>query len=156
VTRGLWNLYFENLVNKNINQSLATENQFILYNTYLFSMADIAELQLKIKAVTFALDSFADYENDGERRSFLRQNFTAIAGLKTYLGYSESMLQNEKKQLQEMLLGLQRGRNILCLFFLYEIHLFIFVVGVVDLSRNIFLFLLVNRFFGICWWFPSR
>jgi hypothetical protein len=41
-------------------------------------MTDIAEIQLKIKAVEFALGSFADYENEGERRNFLRQNFTAI------------------------------------------------------------------------------
>jgi len=76
------------------------------------SMADIAEIQLKIKAVEFALGSFADYENEEERRIFLRQNFTAIRGLKTYFGFSETQLQDEKKQLQEkenLLLSLQRG-----------------------------------------------
>jgi len=75
-------------------------------------MADIAEIQLKIKAVEFALGSFADYENEEERRIFLRQNFTAIRGLKTYFGFSETQLQDEKKQLQEkenLLLSLQRG-----------------------------------------------
>lgn len=41
-------------------------------------MANIAEIQLKIKAVEFALGTFADYENEEERRNFLRQNFTAI------------------------------------------------------------------------------
>jgi hypothetical protein len=61
-------------------------------------MTDIAEIQLKIKAVEFALGTFADYENEGERRNILRQNFTAIPGLKTYFGFSEN---NEKKQLQE-------------------------------------------------------
>jgi hypothetical protein len=80
-------------------------------------MADIAALQLQIKAVTFALDSFADYENEEERKIYLRLNFTAVPGLKTYLGYSETKLQDEKKQLHEMevlLLGLQQGRNISC------------------------------------------
>jgi len=82
-------------------------------------MADIAEIQLKIKAVEFALGSFADYENEEERRIFLRQNFTAIRGLKTYFGFSETQLQDEKKQLQDeknllqekenLLLSLQRG-----------------------------------------------
>ncbi len=43
-------------------------------------MADIAEIQLKIKALEFALGAFADYENEGERKKFLRQNFTAIPG----------------------------------------------------------------------------
>ena len=33
-------------------------------------MADIAEIQLEIKAVKFALGAFADYENEEERRNF--------------------------------------------------------------------------------------
>ena len=102
-------------------------------------MADIAEIQLKIKNVEFALGSFADYENEEERRNFLRQNFTAIPGLKTYYGFSETelkekkkQLQNEKKQLQEkenllqekenLLLSLQRGRNIMLVFHFHKIY----------------------------------
>eukprot|EP00981_Chlorochromonas_danica_P003125 scaffold622_cov174-Ochromonas_danica.AAC.1 len=74
-------------------------------------MADIAEIQMKIKAVEFALGSFADYENEEERRNFLRQNFSAIPGLKTYFVFSETELKDEEKQLQEMeilLLALQK------------------------------------------------
>lgn len=80
-------------------------------------MADIAEIQMKIKAVEFALGSFADYENE---ENFLRQNFSAIPGLKTYFVFSETELKDEEKQLQEMeilLLALQkRGRNIMLVF----------------------------------------
>eukprot|EP01039_Chlorochromonas_danica_P001723 gene1723-1882_t len=71
-------------------------------------MADIAEIQMKIKAVEFALGSFADYENE---ENFLRQNFSAIPGLKTYFVFSETELKDEEKQLQEMeilLLALQK------------------------------------------------
>ncbi len=89
-------------------------------------MADIAEIQLKIKAVEFALGTFADYENEEERRNFLRQNFTAIPGLKTYFGFSETKLQDALNKLQDalnklqekenLLLALQRGRNIMLVF----------------------------------------
>jgi hypothetical protein len=64
-------------------------------------MTDIAEIQLKIKAVEFALGSFADYENEGERRNILRQNFTAIPGLKTYFGFSEDKLQDALNKQQD-------------------------------------------------------
>ena len=80
-------------------------------------MADIAEIQLEIKAVKFALDSFADYENDQERKKILRQNFTAIPGLKTYFSFSETELKDEKKQLQNLLLVReQQGRNFNLMF----------------------------------------
>jgi hypothetical protein len=64
-------------------------------------MTDIAEIQLEIKAVKFALGSFADYENEGERRNILRQNFTAIPGLKTYFGFSEDKLQDALNKQQD-------------------------------------------------------
>ena len=64
-------------------------------------MADITEIQSEIKAVKFALDSFADYENEEERRKFLRQNFTAVPGLKTYFGFSETELKDALNKLQE-------------------------------------------------------
>ena len=64
-------------------------------------MADIAEIQLKIRAVEFALGTFADYENEDERRIFLRQNFTAIPGLKTYFRFPETKLQDTLNKLQE-------------------------------------------------------
>jgi hypothetical protein len=75
-------------------------------------MADIAEIQLEIKAVKFALGTFADYESEEERRNFLRQNFTAVPGLKTYFGFSEDKLQDALNKLQEMenlLLAQQQG-----------------------------------------------
>ena len=78
-------------------------------------MADIAEIQLKVKAIEFALDSFADYENEGDRKKNLRQNFAAIPGLKTYFGFSEDDLKDALKMQQEKentLLALQRGENI--------------------------------------------
>jgi hypothetical protein len=64
-------------------------------------MAEIAEIHLKINAVEFALGSFADYEIEGERRNFLRQNFTEIPGLKTYFSFSTDKLQDALKQLQD-------------------------------------------------------
>jgi hypothetical protein len=61
-------------------------------------MTDIAEVRLEIKAVEFSLGSFADYQIEEERRNFLRQNFSAVPGLKTYFGFSETKQQDEKKQ----------------------------------------------------------
>lgn len=66
------------------------------------TMANIAEIQLKIKAVEFALASFADYDNEVERKTFLRHNFTAIPGLKTYFVFSDNKLQDALNKLQEM------------------------------------------------------
>lgn len=83
-------------------------------NTFSISMADTAEIELKIKAVEFALGSFADYENDEERKQCLRRNFTAIPGLKTYFDFSKVELKDEKKQLQA--LALLRGRDIMLVF----------------------------------------
>eukprot|EP01031_Cornospumella_fuschlensis_P045176 gene45176-55263_t len=75
-------------------------------------MADIAEIQLKIRAVEFALGTFADYEKEEERRNFLKQKFTAIPGLKTYFSFSETKLQDALSKLQEkenLLLAQQQG-----------------------------------------------
>jgi hypothetical protein len=80
-------------------------------------MTDIAEIQLEIKAVKFALGSFADYENEGERRNILRQNFTAIPGLKTYFGFSEDKLQDALNKLLEkenLLLAQLQGGVFIC------------------------------------------
>ena len=75
-------------------------------------MADnfIAEIQSEIKAVKFALGTFADYENEEERRNFLRQNFTPIPGLKTYFGFSEFELKDALKKQENLLLAQQKGR----------------------------------------------
>ena len=78
-------------------------------------MADITEIQLKIKAVEFSLGSFADYEIEEERRKFLRQNFSAVPGLKTYFDFPRDKLQDALNKLQEkenLLLALQQGRKL--------------------------------------------
>lgn len=65
-------------------------------------MANIAEVDLKIKAVEFVLGSFIDCESEEQRQLHLRQQLTEIPGLKTYVNYSEKRLQDEKKQLQDL------------------------------------------------------
>ena len=75
-------------------------------------MADITEIQLK-KAIQFALGSFADYESEEERRKFLRQNFTAVPGLKTYFGFSEDKLQDALSALSKQQNLLQEKENLL-------------------------------------------
>ena len=87
-------------------------------------MANIHEIELKIKAVEFALGSFADYDNEQERKFFLKKNLTAIPGLRTYFGFSEDKLQDalnkqqdEKNLLLEkeiLLLGQQQGGIFIC------------------------------------------
>ena len=79
---------------------------WIWYIPYIHikSMADISEIQLEIKAMKFALGTFADYENEEERRKFLRENFTAIKELKTYFSFSEDKLQDTLNKLQILLL----------------------------------------------------
>lgn len=70
-------------------------------------MADITDIQLKIKAVEFALDSFAEFENnEEERKKYLREHFTAKPGLKTYFGFSLN-------KLQDVLIKLQDEKNLL-------------------------------------------
>jgi hypothetical protein len=64
-------------------------------------MANINEIELKIKAVEFALGSFADYDNEQGRKSFLKKNLTAIPGLRTYFGFSEDKLQDALNKLQD-------------------------------------------------------
>jgi hypothetical protein len=63
-------------------------------------MTNLAEIQSKIRAIEFALESFADYENEEERRKFLRQNFTAIPRLKIYFDLAEEALHIKKNALQ--------------------------------------------------------
>jgi len=81
-------------------------------------MTDINEIKLEIKAVKFALRSFAKYENDGDRRrNFLRENFDTEPALETYYGFSEEKLQDSLNKLQEkenLLLAQQLGRNLFC------------------------------------------
>jgi hypothetical protein len=59
-----------------------------------------AEIQSKIKSIEFVLESFADYENEEERRFFLRQNFPAIPHLKIYYKLTKEALRTEMRTLR--------------------------------------------------------
>jgi len=74
-------------------------------------MADITEVQLKIKAVEFVLKSFARFSDEEERKGHLRAHLDAVQNLDTYFGFSENKLQDEKKQLQDALNKLQDALN---------------------------------------------
>jgi hypothetical protein len=75
-------------------------------------MTDFSEiLLLDIKAVKFALGVFAEYENEEERKHFLKQNFTAYPGLNAYFGYSQKELKEKEKVLEEK--ELQREKILL-------------------------------------------
>ena len=79
-------------------------------------MVNIAEIQLEIRAEEFALASFADLEDEEERRKFLKHQFTSQPILKKYLGFSEDKLQNALSKLQKnnnLLLAQQQGRKII-------------------------------------------
>jgi hypothetical protein len=81
----------------------------------------IAAVEQLIAAAAFAILTFADYENEEEkRRKIVRLNFAAVPGLKMYYGYSEAklqdtvkQLQDEKKQLQDEKKQLQENENLL-------------------------------------------
>jgi hypothetical protein len=73
----------------------------------------LAEIQSKIKAIEFALESFADYENEEERRNFLRQNFTAIPHLKIYFDLAKEALRTEKSNSEKKENALQTEKNAL-------------------------------------------
>jgi len=79
-------------------------------------MAEIAEIQLKIKAVEFALGSIARYVDEEQRKNHLRTQFDVVPNLDIYFTFSETELKVEKKQLQEkenLLLTLMQG-NFFC------------------------------------------
>jgi hypothetical protein len=76
-------------------------------------MADIAEIQLKIKAVEFALKSFARFSDEQQRRDHLRIQFDNVQNLDTYFGFSEDKLQDTLNKLQDeknLLLAQQQGK----------------------------------------------
>jgi acyl-CoA synthetase (AMP-forming)/AMP-acid ligase II len=80
-------------------------------------MTDIAENQSEIKAVKFVLASFARYENETERKFFLRQKFTTTPELMTYFGFSEGELRGTLNTLQEkenLLLTQRQGGIFIC------------------------------------------
>jgi hypothetical protein len=80
-------------------------------------MADITEIQLKIKAVEFALKSFARFSDEELRRNHLRSQFDSVQNLDTYFGFSEDKLQDALKLLLEkenLLLVQQQGGIFIC------------------------------------------
>ena len=78
-------------------------------------MADIADIQLKIKAVEFALASFTKYRNKEEERvAYLDSIVETNSFLDVYFDFSKQELQDALKQLQEMeniLLAKQQSEN---------------------------------------------
>jgi hypothetical protein len=56
------------------------------------------------------LESFVDYEDEGERKNFLSQNFMTIPALKVYLYFTQQELKEEKKLLQDLLLVQLQGK----------------------------------------------
>ena len=95
-------------------------HNFLKYgnDVYGISMVDI---QSKIKAVEFALRSFAKYEANEERRTlFLKEHFDAQSELEIYYLFSMKELKDALSKLQEkenLLLAQQRGRNFVLLCF---------------------------------------
>jgi hypothetical protein len=83
------------------------------------TMTDIAEIQLEIKAVEFALRCFARFSDEQQRKDHLRSQFDNVQNLDIYFGFSEfelidalNKLQYRKKLLLEkknLLLALQQG-----------------------------------------------
>jgi hypothetical protein len=64
-------------------------------------MADITETQLEIKAVEFALESFARFSDEQQRKDHLRAQLDAVQDLDTYFGFSEAELEDALNKLQE-------------------------------------------------------
>lgn len=63
-------------------------------------MDGIAEIQSEIKAVKFALKSFAQYRDDHQRQDYLRSNFDVVLNLDTYFGFSQDKLAEFLDKLQ--------------------------------------------------------
>lgn len=76
-------------------------------------MADITDIQLEIKAVQFALKSFARFSDEQQRKDHLRAQFDAVQNLDTYFGFSETKLQDALNKLQDALNKLQEKENLL-------------------------------------------
>jgi len=84
-------------------------------------MADIAEVQLEIKAVMFALQSFARFsDDDHQRKDYLRNHFDYVQNLDSYFSFSVEelrgariLLLEKENGLQEQESKLQDARNLL-------------------------------------------
>ncbi len=81
------------------------------------SMADIAEIQLKIKAVEVALSSFSKFRNKEEERvAFLDSQLETVQYLDVYSDFPKDKLQDALNKLQDeknLLLAQQQGRNVI-------------------------------------------
>jgi sensor histidine kinase YesM len=64
-------------------------------------MAYTADTLSKIKAVDFAMESFARYKDEGKRQEWLSFNIDAVQYLGIYFEYSKAELREEKKELRE-------------------------------------------------------
>lgn len=77
------------------------------------TMTDIAEIQSEIKAVKFALKSFARYCDERLRKDYLRSQFDIVQNLDTYFGFSEDKLQDALDKLLDVLNKLMEKDNML-------------------------------------------
>jgi hypothetical protein len=66
-------------------------------------MADIAEIQLEIKAIKFALGSFARFTDEQQRKDYLRSQFDTVQNLTTYFSFSELELKDTLNKEQDTL-----------------------------------------------------
>jgi hypothetical protein len=78
-------------------------------------MANIFEIQSDIKAVKFALRSFARFTDEQQRRDDLRSQFDKIQNLDIYFSFSEDKLQDALSKLQDSLNKLLEKENLLLL-----------------------------------------
>lgn len=62
-----------------------------------------AELELKIRAIDFALASFADFDDEGERRRHLKEHRESMPELAPYVVYSLAELKEEKRERERYL-----------------------------------------------------
>jgi ElaB/YqjD/DUF883 family membrane-anchored ribosome-binding protein len=75
-------------------------------------MADIAEIQLEIKAVKFALASFTRYRNkEKEREAFLDSQLETVQFLDVYSDFPKDKLQDALNKLQDALNKQQDALN---------------------------------------------
>jgi len=81
-------------------------------------MADIAEIQLEIKAVKFALASFPTYRNkEEEREAYLDSQYETVQFLHVYSDFPKDKLHDALNKLQEkenLLLAQLQGGVFIC------------------------------------------
>lgn len=75
------------------------------------TMTDIAEIQLEIKAVEFALRCFARFSDVQQRKDHLRSQFDNVQNLDIYFGFSEFELKDALNKLWDALNKLQDALN---------------------------------------------